>query len=577
MLILDRYSRIVSILAVIGLLTTACAPSTPPSASLTPPPAAPPPTPASAGASPSPTIAVTVTPVARPPTDTRRAAPEAKRGGILVRYQPTEPVSSDTHQETSALTLWPFAPIYSMLVKPDSQDDTRLVGDLAESWELKDPTQYVFHLRADATWHDGLPVTAEDVKFSLDRIVNPPQGVLSPRRSLYADIISKVDVVDPRTVSIRLKFPAATFLPVISSEWSPILPKHVIEARGGQMKADPVGSGPFKFKTWVRGARIELVRNPGYYSKDRPYLDGVMTLVISEPATQIAALRTGRVDMTAPGTRGISADEADILRKEAPNIVIGTTQALSYFGPALRVTDPPFSDIRVRKAFFLAYNQQEIIDLANPKSGVVAGIFPPTSEWSLPGEELATIPGVKEVTPADIAEAKRLMAEAGLSSGVTVNLTVRAQIRPQARAGEVIRQQMERVGIKVNVQPVDEAIFFETATKRTFKVTQVVFNQAVADPDAYFAGYVTENPTNYMGYTDKDVDALIAKQSRTQDVAERKKLVFEIQRKLLNQFLFRPYWSGIYRMAWWNHVKGFRPPITCCQTYDTFEDVWLDK
>ncbi|MDO8751370.1 MAG: ABC transporter substrate-binding protein [Dehalococcoidia bacterium] len=494
-----------------------------------------------------------------------------------MRYQPADPVSSDIHQETAANGVWPFAPIYSLLVMQDPSDETRLVGDLAQSWEATDPTHYVFHLRNNAKWHDGKPVTAEDVKFSFDRIVKPPAGVLSPRKGVYASVIDSVDAIDTTTVRVQLKYPTASFLNLVGSEWSAVLPKHVIETRNGSMKNDPVGSGPFKFKNWALSARIEVVRNPSYFLPDRPYLDGITTLIIPEPATEIAALRTGRVYMTAPGSRGVSADEADILRREVPGVQVGTNYSLPYFATALNVTQPPFSDVRVRKAFFLAYDQQEMVDLANAKGGVPAALLPPTSEWSLSKEELATIPGVKEVTDKDIADAKRLLAEAGYSSGMTVNFPVRVRYQVHVRGGEVIRQQMQRIGIKINLEPLDDAVFFERVNGRNFKASEVVFSQAIADPDAYLTQFTSKSPTNYMGLADKELDVLIDQQSKTLDVGARKRLVHDVQLKLLDQYVSRPFWSPIYYMAWWNYVKGYRPPTLCCETNNNFRDVWLDR
>ncbi len=280
--------------------------------------------------------------------------------------------------------------------------------------------------------------------------------------------------------------------------------------------------------------------------------------------------------VSAPGTRGLSAEDVEVLNKDIPGIVTGTTSAISYFGPALKVTEPPFNDIRVRKAFFLAYDQQEILDLANPKGGRPGGIMPPGSPWDLPKEELAKIPGVKEVTAQDIAEAKKLLADAG-ASGLSVTMPVRAQIRPQVRAGEVIRQQMAKIGVNVTVQPVDDAIFFETTNKRNFKVSQVVLNHAIGDPDVFLLDWKTGSPTNYPGYSNKDVDALIDKQSKILDETERKKLVLDVQRKILGEYVFRQYWGPIYYQGWWNYVKGFRLPSVCCQTYNSFREVWLDK
>ncbi len=308
----------------------------------------------------------------------------------------------------------------------------------------------------------------------------------------------------------------------------------------------------------------------------RPYLDGVTFLVIAEPATQVAALRTGRVDVSAPGSTGISAANAETLSKEVPGIVLGSNQALSLVGPAINVTQAPFNDVRVRKALFVAFNQQEIIDLANPKGGLVAGVLPPSSSWSLSKDELAKVPGIKEVTAQDIAEAKKLLADAGVSS-LSFTMPVRASQPPQVRAGEVMRQQMNSIGVKVTLQSIDDAVLFEMVNKRNFKVSQVVFNHAIGDPDNFLVHYKTGDPSNYFGYSNKETDGLIDKQRTSMDADERQKIVFDIQRKLLDEYLFRPFYISVFRQGWWNYVKGFRLPSVCCQTYDDFRDVWLDK
>ena len=566
----------------LSIVLSACAPSAAPPAANPPAPSRPAAAPTAAPAAPAPSSPAAPSTSGPSPTATPRAsapaapaAQNAKYGGVVQRYQRVEPANSDITQLPSYIHIWPWVPVFSLLVMRDLNAGGKLTGDLAEQWQASpDGQSYTFRLRNGVKWHDGAPLTAADIKFSFERAADPPSGTVSPRGGLYSDLIQSIKTPDPSTVQFTLKRPSASFLDLVSDEGSLIMPQHVVAARG-QMKDNPVGTGPFKFQRWARGTRIDLVKYKDYFLKDRPYLDGVTTLIIADPATQLAALRAGRVDMSPQSSTGITARDIEILKKSTPGLIFQQSETLSYFGPTLNVTKEPFKDIRVRKAFFLVYDQPELIRLVAPGDGAPGGIMSASVDWSLPKNELAAIPGVKRVTPQDIDAAKKLLAEAGYPNGLSLPYQARRGAE-WVRSGEVLGEQVRRAGFNLAIKTVDDATLFKSLSDGTFEVAHGVYPVAIADPDYYLVYFRSDSPNNASGYSDKELDGLIDKQARTLNVAERKTIVSDIQRRLLEQFLLRPAYFPINAQAWWGYVKGYASPQVGLGN-NNFRDVWMGK
>ncbi|MDP2952689.1 MAG: ABC transporter substrate-binding protein, partial [Chloroflexota bacterium] len=254
---------VISVLVILGLLLAACAPA----ASPTPAPTKP---------------APTVAPAAPAPTAAPAPAAEKPRsGGILTSSFSGDPSSFDSHQERTVLNLAPVAPAYSLLVQNDPADNSKIIPDLAERWEVSpDGKVYTFYIRKGVKFHDGKPATSADVKANFDRIIFPPKGVLSHRKDTLQSV-EKLEAPDDYTVRFILKFPHAGFLQMVGNPYNSIFPKHVLEAKG-DMKKDIVGTGPFKLKDFNRGVSFELVKNPDYFVPGRPYLDGITFYIIKD-------------------------------------------------------------------------------------------------------------------------------------------------------------------------------------------------------------------------------------------------------------------------------------------------------
>src|SRR6266700_8279063 len=211
-----------------------------------------------------------------------QGAETPRRGGVLLAAIAADAPSLDPHQEQTFATMEMVAPLYSTLLQIDPLQYPKIIGDAATEWKIApDGLTYTFKIRPGIRFHDGSPSTAADVKATYDKIVFPPEGVRSIRKNAYAAIAS-IDAPDPSTVVFKLKFPSASLLGNLASPWNVIYPKKYLDKDPNYFKTNVMGSGPFKFKSYTRGSTFEGQRNPDYFIKDRPYLDGYKFFVSTE-------------------------------------------------------------------------------------------------------------------------------------------------------------------------------------------------------------------------------------------------------------------------------------------------------
>jgi peptide/nickel transport system substrate-binding protein len=197
-----------------------------------------------------------------------------RRGGVLLAVIGADPPSLDPHQESTFANIELVAPLYSTLLQLDPYHYPKIIGDVATDWKIAaDGLTYTFKLRPGIHFHDGSALTSADVKASYDKIIFPPAGVRSVRKNAYT-AVERVEAPDPATVIFKLKFPSASLLDNLASPWNVIFPKKYLDKDPNYFKTNVMGSGPFKFKNYTRGSTFEGERNPDYFVKDRPYLDG---------------------------------------------------------------------------------------------------------------------------------------------------------------------------------------------------------------------------------------------------------------------------------------------------------------
>ena len=256
-------------------------------------------------------------------------------------------------------TLMPSSPRFNQLVEYNPVNPTEIIGDLGETWEVnEDGTEFVFHLK-DANWSDGMPATADDIVFSLDRITLP--GAQRPRtgflRSFYDH--QTAEAVDDKTVRVPLKFPAPTFMPNLASDYMKMYPKHIAENLTQEEAHQPeslIGSGPWLFGGWQKDVSYTFEKNPTYFKESRPFFDGINVHLIPDTARRIAALQKGQVLGTFNRVTGANRPEDMTIREEETGgqvraVILPDSGFEAYF---LNNAKPPFDDERVRRAFYLA-------------------------------------------------------------------------------------------------------------------------------------------------------------------------------------------------------------------------------
>ena len=347
---------------------------------------------------------------------TGQAPATPKHGGVLVTSPLSATPSLSPHEESTIATVQQASPCFSNLVyfdpaKKVESGDT-LIPELADKWSWQDGYRnLVFLLRHDVKWHDGKPFTSQDVKYTFDIVRGAPDAraklKVNPRKLWYENI-DAIEAPDAYTVVFRLKKPQPSLLPMLASGYSPVYPAHVPLA---EFKNRCVGTGPFKLKDNKPGELVEYVKNPDYFIKGRPYLDGLKFVVIRDRSTQIAALQSGQLDVAGSGWNKTNAENA---RSGAPKLIIGEADSNVNDNVLVNFKKAPFTDIRVRRAINLALDRKAY--LVGPRQGAATfggALLPrPAGVWGLPAAEVAKLPGMGD--PArQKAEAKKLLAEAG--------------------------------------------------------------------------------------------------------------------------------------------------------------------
>ncbi|MBI4308637.1 MAG: ABC transporter substrate-binding protein [Chloroflexi bacterium] len=569
---------VLSLVLALGVALAGCAPAAPAPASPAAPvarataPAAPAPT-AAVGV-PRPTVIVpTPAPATQPPTPTPvRTADQPRYGGTLRRVFRDPIPTLDIHQIGEQAALRPLAMVYNGLVRFDPEHVNTIQGDLAERWETSaDGSVYTFYLQKGVQWHDGAPFTAEDVRYSIERILHPPKGIVSPNKS-GIDMIDSVSVVDATTVRVKLQFPYAPFLTNLASGYILVLPKHILEKKG-DMTQDVVGTGAFKFKKYEPGVLWEVVKNEKYFRKGRPYIDVWYNPIIRDDATRFAAVRTHQVDITN-NANGLTPPQAEITRKTLPNITVFQIDMGPFFLFVMNTKRKPWNDVRVRQAVNLTIDRQAAIKAIEDGYGRVSAFFGGLA--GLTEKELLTQPGFRQPKDQDIAQAKKLLAEAGYPNGFETSSVFRQPGTVYTRGAEFLAEQLSKIGIKVKLLPKDSTEYIEIYT-RTLDFETISFRSAVTNPNpegalTYILARGSRNPSQYE---DPEFDRLllVSRQAKTDE--ERNKIYRDIDLYLLKTVPQIPYVYGVYFGGYWNNVKNFHPPLTTTSGEFYGEVVWL--
>jgi peptide/nickel transport system substrate-binding protein len=505
------------------------------------------------------------------------AADTPRRGGVLLAVIGADPPSLDAHQESTFANIELVAPLYSTLLQLDPYHYPKVIGDLATEWKISpDGLTYTFKIHQGVRFHDGSPLTAADVKASYDKIIFPPQGVRSVRKNAYT-AVKEVEAPDASTVVFKLKFPSASLLDNLASPWNVIYPKKYLDKDPNYFKTNVVGSGPFKFKNYTRGSTFEGERNPDYFVKDRPYLNGYKFYISPETSVRAAAIRSGRAYIEF---RNLPNAEVESIKKQlGDKVSVQETPMTGQWGIAINNTVKPFNDVRVRKALTLGVDRYTMAKVLAPLTGLkfVGALMRPGSDWAMPPAELEKLPGFGRDMEKNRAEARKLLAEAGYPNGLKVELKNRNVKLPYQDFAVFLIQEWRKIGVEVDHRPLETAAWFsdgqDTGNYQLIVAPAVEF---MDEPDQFLGRYASGSTQNWGRFSDPRVDDLFSRQARTLDPGERKRLINDMEKIVLENAYFMPglWWSR--NLVHWTKVKNYIAPPNH-YTNQKLQDVWLSE
>ncbi len=506
------------------------------------------------GQTPTATLAATASPTQAP------ASATPIKGGTLNNRVNGDPLDwQEFGMRISSKTLFGYSPVLSMLLRFDPYQNEDLVGDLAEDWENPEPTEYVFNIRENANWHDGQPVTAADVIYSLQRVLD-----FSGVAATSLQVIDTMEAVDNKTVRIKLSRPSQGFLLGLANMYLRMLPESPLDP------SVVTGSGPFKVTSFTPDVSLELERNPDYYIPDLPYLDKVSVKIIKDNSATVSALRDGQIDSTWP----LAGDFDEQATLEGQGFSTYSFPATRYNVTFNDV--PPFDDERIRKAIHLAIDRQSFLPLAFKGDGWLTGPNIPaeaSGRWGLTKAELEQLPGYRPDKTEDIAEAKRLLAEAG---GLpSMDVIGRTSSPDQAAAfADLLNQAL---GIEVNLDLQESSVFSEAIGTGAFTASFTSFLGNFDDPSEFIAPYfVLGGSRNYGNWSFPEIDQAYAAQDQIADEEERLAAIKDLSKAIIDKAMAPLLGFGAFYTPVSERVQNYPDHVSFFYTDQyRYDRVWL--
>ncbi|HXH83059.1 MAG TPA: ABC transporter substrate-binding protein [Candidatus Tectomicrobia bacterium] len=425
----------------------------------------------------------------------------------LVVQVATEPPGLDlVASPASAIAAVVHYNVQECLVKVDRTG--KLVPWLAERWHTADNRNYTFFLKKGVRFHNGREMKAADVKYVFERAKNPETK--HHQRARYENI-AEIIVKDDYTVTLSLKELDASFLLTLARQGSVIYPREGVEA----MKSEPIGTGPFRLQEWVRGDRIVLARNPDYHVPGLPKLDRVTYRFIPDPNAALAALRAGDIDAAM---FGIGPEHVADLQKDGRfQVILGDTTNDVIL--AMNNARKPFTDVRVRRAVTHAIDKAEVVKGAMfGHARILGSNVDPLNPYFV---------DLSKAMPHDPDKARKLLAESGYPNGFEAVLKVAPQYYYTVRTGEILVNQLARVGIKVRIEQIEWGQWLSRVWREADYDLTIIGHAEPWDINNY------ANPKYYYRYDSPRFQELFRKSEVTLDDRARRELYVQMQKLLV--------------------------------------------
>ena len=502
-----------------------------------------------------------------------------KAGGILQMLDFASPASMSIHEESTITAGIPMMGVFNNLVVFDqhvAQNSLKsIVSDLATEWRWsEDGKELTFPLRQSVKWHDGKPFTAADVKCTWDRLrgADPDKFRLNPRKAWYRNV-TDITTSGDHEVTFHLERPQPYLIALLASGQSPVYPCHVTTA---QMRTHPIGTGPFKFVEYKPNEHIRVTRNLDYWKKDRPYLDGIEYTIIASPATWHLAFAAGKLDFIF-ATIPLLKDVKSQVPQAKCDVVMDNNSRDLLVNPGA----PPFDKPELRRAIALSLDRQAFIDILAEGQGAVGGTVlpPPDGVWGMPPEVLTTLPGYGLDVAKNREAGRALMQQLGYGPDKRLEVKLSTRNVPGYRDAAVIAiSQLREVYIDAELEVIDTANYFPRIMRKDYKLAVEVSTGGLDDPDQkFYENYVCGADRNLTGYCDKETDRLIDAQSMESDPDKRRKLVWEVERRLAEAASRPVLLYSRFASCMQPAVKGLVTVTNSRFNGWRMEDVWLDR
>jgi peptide/nickel transport system substrate-binding protein len=424
----------------------------------------------------------------------------------------------------------------------------KLQPDLAESWSHSDDLKtWTFHLRKGVKWHHGREFDAQDVLATIKRILDPATGSVT---RVNFQLIDKMDAPDDHTTRFELKIPYAGFADLFSDRQARIVPRDKLDT----LATSPIGTGPFKFKLFNPGDRIELVRNPDYYVSGTPKLDSVTLRIIPESAAQVSSLESGDVDLVW----NLPLESIPQF-KNSSTVTVDSVPTSTWDGIIMNCSLAPFTDTRVRRAVLLATDKAALVEFALNGYGTATHTMIP------PGHPFYN--NDIKIGPPDLDQARKLLADAGHPDGFDITIHVPTGRPTRERAGTAVREMLKPIGIKVDVQRIPWDKFITDIEGKAVFFVDGFYSRPTIDSSTYPFFHSTGSwNTTLWHYKNAEMDKVLDGARATGDPAEQARLYKQMQAIALQD----PPGVSPYVI---NHVNAYRNNV---KNFHSSPMMWLD-
>lgn len=491
--------------------------------------------------------------------ESKEEVKKPKTGGKLIVTDLSFPSAKtlDPHIASAAGSMRYIENMYNGLLRYKDDSYGEVECDLAKEYTVsEDGKIYTFKLHEGVKFHNGDELTAEDVKYSIERIID------SEIRASHFNDVEKIEALDDYTVVITLKNPVAPFETFLAYPMNAIVNKNIVDKNNGSLDNVDAGSGAFKLKEWKKDQHLILEKFDDYFEEGLPYLDEVVLKPIPDETARNTALRNKEVDMILQ----ITPKDSMQLENEK-DIVVDSVSGTWWEYLGINTTKEPISNKKVRQAIAWALDREMINKAVKFGKGTVltGGPIPP-GHWAY-GD-------LNMYDKQDYDKAKELMKEAGYENGFDISLIVLPQ-KMQLDASQIIKQQLKEIGINVKVNSLESSVYFEKLGSFDFDMT-VIGWVGFVDPDEFLYNiFYTEGKWNQQGYSNPEVDKLLGKGRITVDKEERKEIYKEAQRLIAEDVPMAFLYVNPQMSAYVKDVKGFSVDPTV--TTKSFRKTWLDR